>query len=75
VTDLNAARNNIGNVTTNFMDGCWNLTQLDIHYNQMTELHANAFSSFKHFKILDLSDNALPVYVPGAFNASLLPKS
>jgi len=75
VTDLNAGRNNIGNVRTNVMEGCWNLTRLDLHYNQMTDLHANAFTSFKHLKVLDLSDNALPVYVPGALNASTLPKT
>jgi len=75
VTDLNVGRNNIGNVRTNVMEGCWNLTRLDLHYNQMSELHANAFISFKHLQILDLSDNTLPVYVPGALNASTLPKT
>ena len=75
VTDLNAGRNNFGNLNSKLIDGCCNLTKLDLHFNQISHLNDNAFGSFTHLKILDLSDNVLPLYVSAQFNASDLPET
>ena len=75
VTHLHAGRNNFGNIHPNMTSGCWNLTTLDLHYNQITDLTSGAFLLFKHLETLDLSDNDLRVYEKGQFNASELPTS
>jgi len=73
VTHLHTGRNNFGNLHSNMTAGCWNLTMLDLHYNQMTLLIPDAFRSFQHLKTLDLSDNDLPVCVEPHINLLTAP--
>ncbi|XP_052260036.1 uncharacterized protein LOC127864455 [Dreissena polymorpha] len=43
-------------------EGCENLHELDLHYNQITEIENYAFINFTNLTILDLSQNLFPVY-------------
>ena len=71
---LKAGRNNFGDLTHLNFKGCENLTELDLHYNQISNAEQHIFDDFHQLKTLDLSRNLLPVYEYG-WDSSFLPKS
>ncbi|WAR10553.1 TLR4-like protein [Mya arenaria] len=75
VSDLNIARNNIGNFNPEDVNHCRNISSLNMNYNQISSLHNYVFVDFRNILTLDLSDNVLDIYNKTAFDPSVLPSS
>ncbi|XP_052804140.1 toll-like receptor 4 [Mya arenaria] len=75
VSDLNIARNNIGNFNAEDLNHCRYISSLNMNYNQISSLHSGVFKDFQNILTLDLSDNVLDIYNRTAFDPSVLPSS
>lgn len=74
VSVLKAGENNLGKITADMMTGCENVTELDLHYNQLVEIEPMLLVNFKQLKILDLRANNIKMY-SGAFSLKGLPNT
>ncbi|WAR04436.1 TLR4-like protein [Mya arenaria] len=75
VSDLNIARNNIGNFNAEDLNHCRNISSLNMNYNQISSLRSGVFKDFRNILTLDLSENVLDIYNKTAFDPSVLPSS
>ncbi|XP_052804138.1 toll-like receptor 4 [Mya arenaria] len=75
VSDLNIARNNIGNFNVEDLNHCRNISSLNMNYNQISSLPNGVFKDFQNILTLDLSDNMLDIYNKTAFNPNVLPST
>ncbi|KAH3711012.1 hypothetical protein DPMN_070511 [Dreissena polymorpha] len=71
---LRAGKNNFGNLIALDLNGCENLTELYLNFNQISIVEQDTFHDFHQLVTLDISRNLLPVY-SGKWNASFLPST
>ncbi|XP_052803727.1 toll-like receptor 4 isoform X1 [Mya arenaria] len=75
VSDLNIARNNIGNFNAEDVNNCRNISSLNMNYNQISSLHSGVFKDFQNILALDLSDNVLDIFNKTAFDPGFFPST
>ncbi|XP_052804139.1 toll-like receptor 4 [Mya arenaria] len=75
VSDLNIARNNIGNFNAEDVNCCRNISSLNMNYNQISSLHSGVFKDFQNILALDLSDNVLDIFNKTAFDPGVFPST
>lgn len=75
ISVLLAGENNIGRLKGTMLNGCENLKELDLHYNQLVEIDDQVFKKFTSLKILDLRANNLDIYKGDAPLSYILPKT
>ncbi|KAH3840016.1 hypothetical protein DPMN_113457 [Dreissena polymorpha] len=71
---LRAGRNNFGNFNATELEGCEHLYELNVNFNQISEIRKDTFINFTNLKILDLSRNNLMVFKSG-WSADFMPLS
>ncbi|KAH3739759.1 hypothetical protein DPMN_046446 [Dreissena polymorpha] len=71
---LKAGRNNFGNFNATELKGCERLYELDLNFNQISEIKKHSFQNFTNLEILDLSRNDLNASQT-EWPAAFLPKS